>query len=120
MSTGTITVQGIVAALPYGSDSIGPLTVSSATANGTVQTLILANGDNTITVPTNPTCTAVLIVFNSASTTVKKIKGIGADTGFTTSHNGLALLSFDTSPMASFIINSSAVDTGLSTYIYFL
>lgn len=121
MATGSMTVTGSVAALPYGSVTIGPVTVTSAAAEGAVVTVVLASGANTITVPTTITPSAMLIVFNPASATTKTIKGVGGDTGLVAAKTGFVLLCFDTTAVpATFVINSSAVDTGNLTYIYFL
>jgi hypothetical protein len=97
--------------------NVGAFVITPPQQTGTpkysVSAQILANGDNTFTVPTNAAW--ALIVFDPTSVTVKKLKGAGGDTGITLSANGLALI-----PVASanIIINSSALDTGLYTRIY--
>src|SRR6516225_7966555 len=112
MATGTFSVTGTVAGLPFGSSSIGAITVSSTAAAGAVTDLVLANGDNTITIPTAVNVTAVLIVFAGGSTTVKKLKGVGADTGITLNPTSFNLITLVNPAPANFVINSSAADTG--------
>ena len=59
-----------------------PIINTTAPAGGPI-TVTLASGDNTLTVP--PGSLGLLIVPSSTSTVVKKLKGIGGDTGFTIS-----------------------------------
>lgn len=117
-ATGTITIAGSVTGLPAGSKTVGPLTISSAAAVGQQQDIVLASGANTITVPSG--ATAAVIVFASASTSVKTLKGVTGDTGLIVSKVGKVVLQFDTSPIASFVINSSVADTGNTTSILFV
>src|SRR5215471_9226812 len=108
----SVTVYGTVTGLANGQKVIGPITLPSPgsptdATSGQTTTLTLASGDNTITVPST-NCTAAIITFGSGSTTVKKIKGAGGDTGITVNPTGTLVLSFTgggASP-ASFIINS--------------
>ena len=120
MATGTFSVTGVVNGLPFGSQSIGALTVSSTAAAGVSTDLVLASGDNTITIPAAINVTAALIVFGAGSGTVKKLKGVGGDTGITLNPTSFNLITFVNPAPANFVINSSAVDTGITTYIYFL
>lgn len=117
-ATGSVSISGSVTGLPTGSKTVGPITISSAAAVGQQTDLVLASGDNTITVPS--TATAAIVVFASASTTTKKIKGVAGDTGITLAKTGKFVLQFDTTPPASFIINSSVADTGNTTSILFV
>lgn len=119
-ATGTVTVSGAISGLPSGSRAIGPLTVSPTNASGHVIDVVLASGDNTITVPSTPTTSGCIIQFGASSTTTKKLKGIGADTGITVTKTGFAVLCWDTAAVpGSFVINSSAADTGQVTEITF-
>ena len=79
--------------------------------------LVLANGDNTITCPTTAH-TWVLILFDPTSATTKKLKGVGGDTGISIFTLPIALFGSPGSA-ATFVINSSAVDTGKTTRIIF-
>jgi hypothetical protein len=122
--TGSITVSGSVAGLATGSKTLGPITITSAAPSdltcGATTTVVLANGANTITVPSS-TCTAAVIVFASASTTVKTLKGVSGDTGFTVTKNGTFVLQFDAAGApANFVINSAGADTGNTTTIFWI
>jgi len=95
------------------------MTITSATAIGAVTDVVLAAGDNTITVPSG--ASAAIIQFGAGSTSVKKLKGAGADTGITVTKIGTCVLHFDAAGApANFIINSSALDTGITTEITFV
>lgn len=118
-ATGTVSISGSVTGLSTGSKTIGPLTITSSAAVGQQTDVTLASGDNTITVPS--TSTAAIIVFDATSTTTKKIKGAGGDTGITVTKTGKFVLHFDTAAVpASFIINSSVADTGKTTSVLFV
>lgn len=119
-AAGTITLNGVVTGLPNGSVVLGPLTLTSAAANGQVQIIALASGANTITIPTAPTPTGVLVVLPSNNSVVTTIKGVTGDTGIAISKTGWFFLPFDTSPPASFVITSASAQTSKYTYIYFV
>lgn len=122
----SVVVYGTITGLSTGSRYIGPITLPAPASpndatSGQTTTVILASGDNTITIPSN-NCTAAIITFGSTSATTKKIKGAGGDTGITVNPTGTLVLSFPGAgtTAASFIINSSATDTGITTEIQFL
>lgn len=74
-----------------------------------------AAGDNTVTVPITK-AGGVLIRPPDANTSVLKLKGAAGDTGITISKVGWTLITFDTAPMASFILNSAAIVSGIRFY----
>ena len=122
----SVTLYGSVTGLQSGQKIVGPYTVSPpATAtdqtSGQTTTVILASGDNTITIPST-NCTAAIISFTPGSATTKKLKGAGGDTGVTLHADGVNLISFPGggATAASFIINSSVLDTGNTTEVLFL
>lgn len=112
-----ITLRGTISALPEGSRSIAPINLSNANAPIQVTQITLASGDNTITVPSS--AIGAVIIFDILSTTVKKLKGAGGDTGVILSKNKWTVLSFDSAPLTDFILNSSATDTSRVTTIHF-
>lgn len=122
----SVTISGTVSGLSTGSKTIGPIIVPvpgspTDATSGQITTLQLASGDNTILIPSTSTQVAI-IVFSSQSATTKKLKGVGGDTGIVLDSNGANLLTFvggGSSP-ASFVINSSAADTGFTTEITFI
>jgi hypothetical protein len=122
----TVTIYGTVTGLQSGGKQVGPYAVPSPAnptdlTSGQTTTLTLANGDNTITIPST-NCTAAIISFAPTSLTTKKLKNVAGDSGITVNPVGVCMLSFPGggTTAASFIINSSAVDTGLATEILFL
>lgn len=119
MSTRSVVqLRGFFEDIPSGSKSIGPADLQNNTPTVAETIVTLASGDNTITVPVSTTLGAI-IIFDSTSTTAKKIKGVGGDTGITVTKTKWFVLTFDSPAPANFIINSSAADTGLYTKIIF-
>lgn len=117
----TVNFNAIIAGLPLGQLGITPAALASANANGQVQEPVLANGDNTITVPSVPPPIGVLIIMNPANTQAMVLKGVGADTGIKIAKTGWLWLPFDTTNLpASLVLNSAAAQTGLPTYIAFI
>jgi hypothetical protein len=120
MATASVNVSGVFAGLPTGSRQIGPLTISAANANGQVQEVVLASGANTITVPTVPATTGCIIVLPSTNTAVVTLKGVSGDTGIAIGKTTTTLLNWDsTAAPSSFVLNSAATQTGLTTEILF-
>lgn len=118
-ATASVSITGTVTGLPTGSRVLGPMTIASVSAVGSVTDLILASGVNTITVPTG--ATAAIIQFAVGSVTTKTLKGIAGDTGIVVAKTGTVVINFDTTALpANFVINSSALDTGLTTEITFV
>ncbi|MGZ4518845.1 MAG: hypothetical protein ACXVGB_00305 [Mycobacteriaceae bacterium] len=115
-ATASISISGSITGLPDGDKTVGPVAISSAAAVGDSESIILANGDNTVTPPAR--ATGCIIVFDPTSTTTKTLKGVGGDTGVPLKKTGANLLTFELAHGA-FIINSSAADTGLYTTITF-
>lgn len=120
----SLTIQGSVTGVATGSKTLGPVTITQGTptdANAApITSVILASGDNTITIPST-TCVAAVIQFASGSTTTKKLKGHADDVGIIVTKNGPVLLSFAASGApASFIINSSALDTANTTTVFWI
>lgn len=75
---------------------------------GEQQPLLLATGDNTIAVPTG--AKGVIVVPPSASVIVKKLKGIGGDTGFILRAASPSYLALPDST-ATILLNASAGET---------
>lgn len=119
---GSVTIAGSVTGLATGSRTYGPVTISSvsptdATA-GSVTTVVLSSGANTITVPST-SCTGCIIQFASASTVGKTLKGVTGDTGIAVTENGTCVLQFDDDGApASFVITAGSADTGNTTTIW--
>ncbi len=91
--------------------------VSAPTAPGYQQFAVLGNGANTITVPTG--ARGCVIEFSNASVVTKTLKGVTGDTGILLDPIGWNVMRFGTSPPTSFVITTSAADTGCYTTISF-
>ena len=112
-----IQLRGFIESLPGGSVNIAPIDIQNNTPPQAALPVILLSGDNTILTPA--LAKGAIIVFAPTSITVKKLKGVGGDTGIIVGKNSWCVLTFDTPNIVSFIINSSALDTGLYTNIIF-
>lgn len=116
--TGKIRLIAQIAGMNSGGVKTVDLTGSDLSANAQLISLILASGANTIAVPVNSSF--AIITFDPASVTTKTLKGVTGDTGVALNPIGFNLLNFNpASPPASFVITSSALDTGLYTEIIF-
>jgi hypothetical protein len=123
--TGSVTINGQVSNLQTGSRTLGPITISSSPATelnlANVQTLVLASGANTITIPSS-TAVGVVINFAPASTQTKTLKGVTGDTGIAVTRNGTCFLAFDqtSGAPANFVVTAGGVDTGNVTEFWFI
>ena len=119
-ASAVVSILGQITGLPTGTKSVGPLTVSSAAACGTVTEIVLQSGANTITVPSAPAPTGCIIVLPSTNTQAVTLKGVAGDTGIAIGKTGVFMLCFDPTALpASFVLNSAATQTGLTTEISF-
>jgi len=101
----------------------GPVDINTAEFVNSVspvyeETFVLANGDNIVLVA--PGSKGVIIFFDAASVTNKKLKGVGGDTGLAIRKNGYHYIQFEDTPPASIIVNSSALDGVLLTRFKFI
>ena len=117
MPTSRIQARGLFEGLPTGSRNIVTDEVVNLNPPFGIIQIELASGDNTITVPVN--ATAVLINFVSTSVTDKILKGDAGDVGIALKPTGWLFFPIDIATSPTFIINSSAADTGLQTEIMF-
>jgi len=106
-----------------GVDTINSLVTNNANAPVSITRLILANGDNTITVPS--TSRGVIITFNSLCNTAKTLKGAAGDTGVVIASTilggvnaGTFLISFGTPVPATLIINSTGADADFAEFCF--
>jgi len=119
-ATASVSIQGTVLTAPTGSRviSVGPIT--SASANGTIQQIVLQAGANTITVPTTPAPNGCVIQLPSTNTSVTTLKGVAGDTGIAIGKTTFHLLTWDSAAVpASFVLSSVSTQTGLVTEILF-
>jgi hypothetical protein len=81
--------------------------VNAAAPNGGTVALVLVAGNNTITPPVGST--GVVIIPDVASANVKKIKGVGGDTGITIAPAAPTFLALGST--GTFVINAVAGET---------
>jgi hypothetical protein len=116
----SITISGYISNAPTGSRQIGPITLSSAAANGQIQRIVLLSGANTITVPTVPATNGCVIQLPSDNTVVTTLKGVTGDTGIAIGKTTATVLNWDpTAAPSSFVLTSASDQTGKATEITF-
>lgn len=121
-ATATLRIDGTIASEPSGSETIGPLYVTSAAACYQKQVLILASGTNTITLPTGtgmPTPTGCIIIPDSANAVALTLKGVAGDTGITLSLTKPTVLTFPATPPASFVLTAASLFATPTTVLFF-
>ncbi len=112
-----IQLRGLLEGLPGGSINLAPTDIQNNTPPSFTLQDVLAIGDNTVLIPAG--AYGCVIIFDPTSTTVKTLKGAAGDTGIILAKTRWNVITFDTVPPASFIINSSAADTGKKTTTIF-
>lgn len=117
MAESHVAIKGYIQDLPSGSLSINVPEIVNTNPPKYIFQVTLISGDNTIVVPTNSK--GCIVVPDATSTTIKKLKGVAGDTGIIVSKILPNLISFDTTPINSFIINSSALDTVVTVILFF-
>jgi len=119
-ATASILIQGTISDAPTGGRTIGPITLTSSSANGEVQRIVLQAGANTITVPTVPATSGCVIKLPATNTSVTTLKGVAGDTGIAIGKVTTLVLNWDsTAAPASFVLSSVSTQTGLVTEIVF-
>ena len=105
--------------ITFTGDVIGVQTLpaaSNASSPGSIEIKTLANGANTITVPTGgSTVTACTIVPPAANTTAITLKGIGADTGILIHLTDPTTIAIASS-VTTFVLNAGAAITGVRLF----
>lgn len=109
-------LRGFYENLPEGARNlVGPEQINTDSPE-TVLYVNLLSGDNAIAIPVK--ALGCLILFNSLSTVVKKIKGVNGDTGIIVHPTRWFALSFTAASQAGFVINVSANDIASVVNLY--
>ena len=115
-----IVVTGRISNTPTGGRTIGPITLTSADANGQVQRVVLQSGENVITIPTIPAPKGCIIQLPSDNTAVTKFVGTTGDVGFAIGKTTSMVLNWDSTAVpTSFILSSASTQTGKPTEVTF-
>jgi hypothetical protein len=112
-----IQLRGLIESLPSGTRDIAPVDLQNATPPDFCLVDQLSTGDNIIPIPAQ--AIGCIIIPASNSTAVKTLKGNAADVGIIISKNTWTLLSFNTPPPVSFILNSAADGGKYTTVLFF-
>lgn len=119
-ASASIVIAGTISNTPTGSYAVGPITLTSAPANGQTQRVVLASGENVITIPTIPAPSGCIIQLPSDNTAITKFVGTTGDTGFAIGKTSAMVLNWDSTAVpASFILSSASTQTGKPTQITF-
>lgn len=108
--TATLTVQGTLTGGVTGSENFATGSIVNTSAVEYVQPVALANGFNSITVPTG--AKGMYIIMAAGNTSVTTIKGVTGDTGLPIAPAGIFVMSFASSPPATIGIT---ITTGTTT-----
>jgi hypothetical protein len=85
-----------------------------------VQEIVLQAGANTITIPSLPAPSGCVIQLPAGNTSIVTLKGVAGDAGIAIGKTTALVLNWDaTAVPASFVLNSVATQTGLTTEISF-
>lgn len=116
--SGTLTISGMAAGLPFGEEIIGPLTITGANIIDQVDGTNLAVGDNTFAAPVG--AVAVLVMLGSGGTpaTVKLRTNLNSgDAGLPLSPFsgiGYAVFPLSTTGVTSVTLNASGIVQNVS------
>lgn len=115
-----VSVRGRISGTPTGDIILGPITITSAAANGYILQIVLQSGANTITIPTLPAPTGCVVQLPATNTAVTTLKGVTGDTGIAIGKTGTTMLTWDPTALpASFVLTSASTQTGLITEVKF-
>lgn len=118
-ATGTVQVNGAITGLNSGQKAF-QASQALTNANGTFQSLVLANGVNTITVPTSPAPTGCLIQLPPTNAVATTFKGIAADTGTVMNPSGFWVVQFNPAALpASFVLFTASVHASPTEISFF-
>lgn len=110
---GTVTITGLSASEPTGSRTLGPMSIVGSVVVGDTQTLALASGDNTISIPAGAVG-VVLVPPTNASAALKYRTSLNAaDTGLPINSSQPFVHVFPATPPTSIILNAATSQTAL-------
>lgn len=115
--SGTVSIAGTLQSVPPGSTTIAAAVTASASNLVQVTNTVLANGANTIAVPT--WAVGVLIEPAANNTIALTLKGVTGDTGTPLSPTAPTLISFPSTPPANIVITAASVTTTETTVTFF-
>jgi hypothetical protein len=99
--------------------SVGPITITGTLAVPTYQSVNLASGLNTITLPTG-TVSGCLVSPPTSNTQTLTLKGVTGDTGVKMPQASPFLILFDTANNpATFAITAGGATTGFTNFLFF-
>ncbi len=113
--TASVSIKGYVRNYGYGRAEIDTAALTNASSVPSLLEVTLANGNNTITVPSG--AKACIITMDPASTRTKILKGANGDTGIQISVSGKGgSMMIPLYLVSSFVINSSGADTTITRF----
>ena len=115
---GNLTLGGFLNGLPMGQLNVGPFTIVANAGNNLAATEItLANGFNSITVPT--WAVGVIIIPSPTNAVAMTLKGITGDTGILLALVTPSFLTFPASPPATIGLTSTGAGATITSVVFF-
>lgn len=116
---GSVVIQGFLTGTPSGSLNVGPFTLQANSGNNLqIQSLTLASGANTITIPT--WATGMLIIPNTSNAVGLTLKGVTGDTGVPLSlTNPTGPIEFPATPPASIVLTAASLFVTITSIVFF-
>lgn len=116
---GTVTIGGILEQLSVGSPVyIGPYTITPNAGNHyAVTPITLANGANTITVPS--WAAGYIILPDPSNAVPMTLKGVTGDTGQPLSLTEPSLINYPATPPANFVLTSTGAGATVTEILFF-
>ena len=108
---GYVAISGQITGTPFGTQQIGPLTITPNGSNDfTTETITLSNGNTVLTVPS--WAVGVIIQPPTANSNTITLKGGSSDAGIQISPTAPTVMSFAASAVATFVLTASASTAG--------
>jgi hypothetical protein len=115
---GAIYITGTLQGLPQGSVNVAvPAIIPSSSNLYAETTIVLAPGNNVISVPT--WAVGCIITPPAANTVQLLLKAVIGDAGLTLALTGAQLLNFGPAPPGSFVLNAASPTTGSTSIAFF-
>lgn len=121
--TAHVRVSGYLEGLPAGSRAINLGEINNPLSVDQAVHVELANGDNTIPIPTGAsgTVVGVIVMTDPTGTTVKTVRTTGMASGIPLkAASGVVVLHFSAPPPTTIIVNSVGAEVGkLTSFVFF-
>lgn len=116
---GTFTITGMSAGEPGGERAFGPITITGSTVIGATLSLLLASGNNSVTVPTGAVAVMIIPPANNSATLKLFTSLNGSDSGLPLNPGAVpTVYPFPTSAPTTITLNSASTLAAFTTVIF--